>query len=430
MNILMVTNTFTPHVGGVARSIEAFTAEYRQRGHRVLVVAPEFALQPADEVDVVRIPAIQNFNGSDFSVVLPVPRFLTAEIDAFDPDVVHAHHPFLLGATAARIAHFYDRPLVFTHHTMYEQYTHYVPGDSPAMKRFVVDLATHYANLCDSVIAPSQTIAAVLRHRGVHVPIEVIPTGVKLERFASGDRDRFRRKHGIASNAFVVGHVGRLAPEKNLAFLADAVAHFLLDCPEATFLIVGSGPAQPVLQERLAAQGLSDRLHLAGTLDGEQLVDAYHAMDAFVFASKSETQGMVLAEAMAAGVPVIALDAPGVREVVRDGNNGRLLAGAASAREFAVGIDWLRSRTPDERARFVDGARSTANELSLSRTADRNLALYAQLTRDGRRDGREAYDLWSATRRLIETEWDLLRGLSEATGAALQSDRSIPDADT
>jgi glycosyltransferase involved in cell wall biosynthesis len=430
MNILMATNTFTPHVGGVARSTEAFTAEYRRRGHRVLVVAPGFDGQPADEVDVVRIPAIQNFNGSDFSVALPVPRFLTAKIEAFDPDVVHAHHPFLLGATAARVAHFYDRPLVFTHHTMYEQYTHYVPGDSPGMKRFVVDLATHYANLCDCVIAPSETIADVLRRRGVHVPVEVIPTGVRPERFASGDRARFRRRHGIPANAFVIGHVGRLAPEKNLGFLADAVAHFLRDCPEASCLIVGSGPVQPVLRERLAAQGLADRLHLAGTLDGERLVDAYHAMDAFVFASKSETQGMVLVEAMAAGVPVIALDAPGVREVVRDGDNGRLLPGAASARAFAAAIDWLRSRTAGERARLADGARGTANELSLSRTADRSLALYARLTRDGRHNGREAYALWSATRRLIETEWGLLKGLSEATGAALQSDRPIPDIDT
>lgn len=430
MNILMATNTFTPHVGGVARSIEAFTAEYRRRGHRVLVVASEFDGQPADEVDVVRIPAIQNFNGSDFSVVLPVPRFLTAGIEAFDPDVVHAHHPFLLGATAARIAHFYDRPLVFTHHTMYEQYTHYVPGDSPAMKRFVVDLATHFANLCDSVIAPSGTIADVLRRRGVRVPIEVIPTGVPVERFASGDRAGFRLRQGIRSNAFVVGHVGRLAPEKNLAFLSDAAVRFLHARPEAEFLVVGSGPMQPVLRERFATQDLSARLHLAGTLEGQHLADAYNAMDAFAFSSKSETQGMVLAEAMAAGLPAVALDAPGVREVVRDGDNGRLLAGTATAQEFAAAIDWLRCRTAGERARLVDGARGTAHELSLSRTADRSLALYSRLARHGRHDGSEAYQLWSATRRLIETEWNLLRGLSEATGAALQSDRAIPGVDT
>src|SRR3990172_3888517 len=128
MNIVMFTNTYTPHVGGVARSVEAFSGAYRRRGHRVLVVAPEFADQPQHEEDVVRIPAIQNFNGSDFSVVLPVPGSLDDVLDAFKPDIVHAHHPFLLGNTAVRVARFRELPLVFTHHTLYEQYTHYVPA--------------------------------------------------------------------------------------------------------------------------------------------------------------------------------------------------------------------------------------------------------------------------------------------------------------
>ena len=146
MNILMMTNTCTPHVGGVARSVERFTSEYRRRGHRVLVVAPIFENMPSQEVDVVRIPAIQHFSGSDFSVVLPIPAFLISAVEAFEPDIVHSHHPFLVGGTALRIAHLHETPLVFTHHTMYEQYTHYVPGNSAVLKRFVIKLTTSYAN--------------------------------------------------------------------------------------------------------------------------------------------------------------------------------------------------------------------------------------------------------------------------------------------
>ncbi|HWR75953.1 MAG TPA: glycosyltransferase, partial [Thiobacillus sp.] len=178
MNILIFTNTFTPHVGGVARSVEAFTEEYRTRGHRVLVVAPEFPDMPQDEVDVVRIPAIQNFNASDFSVVLPIHPALSETIDAFRPDIVHSQHPFLLGMTAVRIARHRGLPLVFTHHTLYEQYTHYVPGDSPALKRFAIELATRYANLADQVFAPSESIRDLLQQRGVVTPIAVVPTGV------------------------------------------------------------------------------------------------------------------------------------------------------------------------------------------------------------------------------------------------------------
>ena len=183
MNILIFTNTFTPHVGGVARSVEAFTEEYRKRGHRVLVVAPEFPDMPPDEVDVVRITAIQNFNASDFSIALPLHAHLSETLDDFQPDIVHSQHPFLLGMTALRTARYRKLPLVFTHHTLYEQYTHYVPGDSPALKRFAIDLATRYANLCDQVFAPSVSIQTLLLERGVTTPVAV---GEVFQTYAGG----------------------------------------------------------------------------------------------------------------------------------------------------------------------------------------------------------------------------------------------------
>lgn len=429
MNILMVTNTFTPHVGGVARSVEAYADEYRRRGHRVLVVAPDFENQPAHETDVVRVPAIQHFNGSDFSVALPIPRFLTSRIEAFEPDLVHSHHPFLLGATAARIAHFYDRPLVFTHHTLYERYTHYVPGDSPALKRFVIDLATHYANMCDRVVAPSSSVASLLKRRGVHVAISVIPTGVRLDRFATGDGAGFRAANGIRHDAFVVGHVGRLAPEKNLSFLSAAVSDFLLRHPEACFLVAGRGTSEAGIRTHFESQGLGSRFCHVGNLVGSRLADAYHAMNVFAFSSKSETQGMVLTEAMAAGVPVVAVDASGVWDVVRDQHNGRLLDAEANEAEFRQALEWVLGCSPEQGATLVAGARATAGELSLERTADASLALYEDLMRQvaGRRQ--HAFELWSATRRLIATEWDLLTGLSEAAGAALHPRAPEPDSD-
>src|SRR5690606_8780838 len=163
------------------RSVEAFTAEYRKLGHRVLVVAPEFSGLPDHEFDVVRIPAIQKFNASDLSFALPMPTGLTDILEDFAPDIIHSQHPFLLGNTALRFARYFDRPLVFTHHTLYEQYTHYVPGDLPLFKRFIVELATRYANLCDQVFAPSESIRDILVRRGVSAPIKVVPTGVKGE---------------------------------------------------------------------------------------------------------------------------------------------------------------------------------------------------------------------------------------------------------
>ncbi|MFN2308297.1 MAG: glycosyltransferase, partial [Gammaproteobacteria bacterium] len=261
MRIALFTNTFTPHVGGVARSVAAFAGEYRRRGHRVLIVAPDFPDLPPHEADVVRIPALQNFNASDFSVALPLHADLGEALDDFQPEIIHAHHPFLLGMTALRVARYRDLPLVFTHHTLYEHYTHYVPGDSPTLQRFAIELATRYANLCDQVFAPSESIQGLLRERGVSTPISVVPTGVCLEDFAHGDGPGTRRALGIPDEAFVVGHLGRLAPEKNLEFLAEAVADFVASQPRAHYLVIGTGPSEAAMQTLFAQAGSAARLH-------------------------------------------------------------------------------------------------------------------------------------------------------------------------
>ncbi len=416
MNIVIFTNTYAPHVGGVARSIQAFSEEYRARGHGVLVVAPEFPGMPEHEPDVVRVPAIQNFNASDFSVALPIHPKLGARLDAFQPDIVHAQHPFLLGMSAMRIARHRGLPLVFTHHTLYEQYTHYVPGDSPRLKRFVIELATRYANLCDHVFAPSESIRRLLIERGVRTPITVVFTGVRLEDFARGDGPGFRRRMGIPQDAFVVGHLGRLAEEKNLAFLARAVAGFVAGNPRAHFLVVGSGPSEAVIREVFAAAGLEGRLHVAGVLQKQELADALHAMDVFAFASLSETQGMVLTEAMAAGLPVIALDASGVRDVVVDGRNGRLLQGADAA-AFQAALKWFHDLPAPQKKALREGALATARAFSMPIAAERALACFESLRANVSGQGRESD--WELTLAWIKAEWKILKSLLGAGEAAM-----------
>jgi glycosyltransferase involved in cell wall biosynthesis len=422
MNILMLSNTYLPHVGGVARSVEAFSREYRARGHRVLIVAPAFNGTRGDGADVIRVPAIQKFNGSDFSVRLPIPGFLMATLQDFRPDIVHSHHPFLLGDTALRIAAAFNVPLVFQHHTMYEQYTHYVPGDSPALKRFVIDLSTGYASLCDQVFAPSESVAAVLRNRGVETPISVVPTGVDTGRFVRGDGASIRAEQGIPPDAFVVGHVGRLAPEKNLPFLAEAVARFLDKHVQARFLLVGDGPSVEEVRRIFTRHGLLNRLHLAGVLEGQALVHAYHAMDVFAFASRSETQGIVLVEAMAAGRPVVGLDAPGVREVIQDWYNGRLLYGQR-ADEFAAALDWVAERDEARRTPLREAALQTADRFAMPRCAERALSLYESLlgSEGAAKKGAEGWEgtLWHTALRRIEAEWDLITTRTQAASTAV-----------
>ncbi|WP_217426550.1 glycosyltransferase [Candidatus Methylobacter favarea] len=421
----MLTNTFTPHVGGVARSVETFTNAYRQRGHRVLVVAPEFADMPQAEADVIRIPAVQNFNGSDFSVVLPVAGLLTDALDELRPDIVHAHHPYLLGMTALRVARFHRLPLVFTHHTRYEEYTHYVPGNSPTLKRFVIELATRYANLCDQVFAPSESIAVLLQQRGVIRPITAVPTGIDVERFAQGKGAPFRAAMGIPQDAFVVGHLGRLAPEKNLVFLAEAVAAFLETQPRAHFLVGGKGPSEESIRAIFRRANLDSRLHFAGILELPRLADAYDAMNVFAFASESETQGIVLAEAMAAGVPVVALDAAGVQEVVRDGHNGRLLRDKTLP-AFISALTWMINLPEASLQTLQYCARETAREFSVPHTTAKALACYESLRVKKFVERAEAEYQWEKLLQFIKTEWEIVKGMTEAASAALASSESPP----
>ncbi|OGV81115.1 MAG: glycosyl transferase family 1 [Lentisphaerae bacterium RIFOXYA12_64_32] len=423
MNILIFTNTFTPHVGGVARSVEAFTTEYRKRGHRVLVVAPEFLDMPQNEVDVMRIEAIQNFNASDFSVALPLHSRLTETVDAFQPDIVHSQHPFLLGMTALRLARYRELPLVFTHHTLYEHYTRYVPGDSAALERFAIELATRYANLTDQLFAPSESIRDLLEKRGVTTPIAVVPTGVLLENFAAGDGRAWRRQMEIPEDAFVIGHLGRLAPEKNLEFLAQAVADFVHARPHAHFLVIGAGPSEDAMRQTFADAGAEAQLHNAGILRDQPLADALHAMDVFAFASKSETQGMVLTEAMAAGLPVVALDAPGVREVVKDGKNGRLLQDPTPA-AFSAALQWMAELAPGPMRDLRKAALDTAEAFSISRTTDKALAGYASIKARPPAGASEDARDWEDVFSWVETEWEILKGFAGACGAAMSASLS------
>ncbi len=417
MRIAMVTNTYLPHVGGVARSVSTYEDELRRRGHEVRIVAPEFEGAEESTADVLRVPAIQRFNGSDFSVRIPQPGLIADWLDEFRPQVVHSHHPFLLGDAALRYAWARRLPLVFTHHTLYEQYTHYVPLDSEALKRVAIQMAVEYCNLCTQVIAPSESVEALLRERGVIVPVTVIPTGIDLDFYSSGNRAAFLRRDHVSKDALVIGHVGRLAGEKNLAFLAKAVGQYLAEHPEAVFLVVGAGDAAETFRETIESLVPPHQLRMVGRKTGRELADAYAAMDVFVFSSQSETQGMVLAEAMAAGAPVVALDGPGVRDVVNR-DNGRLLPADATEEQFASAIDQLTA-DPKRLRRLGEQAPKSIQEFSLENCADRLVELYQRLIAESGTRGDATLVPWDRLLGRLEIEWRLIAEKTAALAAAV-----------
>jgi glycosyltransferase involved in cell wall biosynthesis len=429
MNILMMTNTYLPQVGGVAGSVQRFTEALKDMGHGVLVVAPTYEDQSDEETGVIRVPAMQKLNGSDFSVILPIPGLLDETLRSFEPDIVHAHHPFLIGSTAVRVARRYEIPLVYTYHTQYEHYTHYVPVDLPRMRDFVIHLSAGYAEMADAVIAPSESIADLLKRREVTSMIEVVPTGIFPEVYREGHGERARRRLGLPEAAMVVGHVGRLAPEKNLDFLAEALSRTLQKQSRAHFLVVGHGPCQETIQQQFKTQGLHDRLHMPGCLTGQDLIDAYHAMDLFVFASKTETQGMVLTEAMAAGVPVVGLDAPGVREVLVDQKNGLLIDREdihAFGDAVVSALRWTRRQKQERQQQ----ARDTAAQFAMPDCAQRLFNTYqGAQQRMAERQGRYDDVPWQHAIEQIKAEWQLWANMAGAMGEVLQVTEPAGDAE-
>ena len=422
MKILMFTNTYTPHVGGVARSVSELAEGLRRAGDEVLVVAPEFENMAQQEAGVLRMPAVQNFAGSDFSVPLPLSGSLAGTVEEFAPDIIHSHHPFLLGDTALRAASYLDVPVVFTHHTRYELYGHYVAQDSALLKRLALSLSLGYCDLCDGVIAPSQSIAEFLADHDVRTTVAVVPTGVDVTCFSGGVGLRGRIALSIAEDAFLVGHVGRLAPEKNLEFLASALWVFLRQNVHAHVLVVGGGPSRQTMEQTLKAGGTADRVHFAGVLKGSALADAYAAMDVFAFSSFSETQGLVLVEAMTAGCPVVALDAPGVRDVVSDRGNGRLLPVDVEESQFAAVLGEISDAGEQSRQTMRQAARKTAAAYAIDQTVARTRAYYQRIVDKKRSQCDATGSLWMRARRSIAREMDIFGNFAHAAAEAILPD--------
>lgn len=374
MNLAFFTNNYRPFVGGVPIAIENMAKALRRRGHHVHIFAPDYGKSVHGETDVFRTWSIKNFNDSSF--VFPVPLALDTYLTFNDvrADVVHVHHPFLLGMTGLHAARAEKLPVVFTYHTQYEQYAHYLPWDSSMVKELAVGVATRFANSCDGVIAPSSDIARQLEERGVDVPVRVIPTGVDLRRFRSGDRSWLRSHLNLPEGQQVMLFVSRLAKEKNVGHLVESFARVAERKGDVHLVLVGQGDEVDNLKKMARAHDLEKRVHFTGTLSGTDLISAYKSADLFVFASTTETQGMVVLEAMAGGCPVVAVDASGVRDVVVNGENGYLVPvnepdAFAEASLKVLSDDLLQTR-------FRENALERARQLSLARTSRQVEELY------------------------------------------------------
>jgi glycosyltransferase involved in cell wall biosynthesis len=314
LRIGFFTECYHPIANGVVASVDALQEGLRRKGHDVVLITPHVPYYQDIQTNVVRLPSLPLPTSTGYRLTLPAsPKQLDARFGV-PLDLVHAHSQFITGSLAARYAQTRRLPLVFTYHTRLEFYAHYAPFGGALMRGALAARTRAFANGADAVVVPTEEIRSYLASAGVRTGMEVLPSPVDVERFRAGRRlPELRERWGAGAQTRVVLCVGRLAPEKNpgLAIAACAAAG-----PHVRLILVGDGPLRRQLEREVRRLGMDGRVCFPGAFAPAEMPDVYASADALLFVSRSETQGLVLVEALATGLPVIAVDSPVTNEIL------------------------------------------------------------------------------------------------------------------
>ena len=387
MRVLMISDVFFPRVNGVSTSIQTFRHDLAARGCATWLVAPEYPARWQDDARVLRQPSRYLAFDPEDRMMKSGATLAACMKHAGNVDVLHVQTPFVAHWIGIKAARELRVPVVETYHTFFEEYLHhYLPVLPASIARAIArTFSRRQCNAVDAVVAPSQQLAEVLRRYGITRPIETIPTGLNLDEFAGGDGAAFRARHGIALDRPVMLLVGRVAHEKNIGFLLEVLAEVVRSVPTALFVIAGEGPALPALKRAAAEAGLNAHVLFVGYLDRRgPLLDCYRAADVFVFASRTETQGLVLLESLALGVPVVSTAVLGTKEVLA--NAAGALVVREDVAEFAAAVKRVLTE-PALRGKLASAGREFVEQQWSSREmARRLLGLYEELVRTKRDD--------------------------------------------
>ncbi|MEW6567829.1 MAG: glycosyltransferase [Chloroflexota bacterium] len=375
MRIGMMADVYKPHVSGITSHISLNKRALEAAGHQVFVFTFGDPHYEDKEANVVRSPGLPlSDTGYYFSL-----RYLKhARRQLQTMDVVHVHHPFVSGRLALRYCRPYNIPVVFTNHTRYDLYAQaYLPIlPDEVGNAFLHAYLVLFCREVDQVIAPSAGLMSVLRGFGVDAPIEVIPNGIDLSPFLSPARRVPRPALGFSEQDVVLVYVGRLGPEKNLTLLVRAFGGVQAAYPQARLLLVGDGPERDNLEDRVARSGLEGKVHFAGMVEYGELPGYLAAADVFVTASVTEVHPLSLIEALAAALPAVGIDSPGVSDTIVDGVNGFLSPHDLAAYTAKLARIVAEGET---RRRLSEQARKSSEMYAIERTSHLLEERYQQL---------------------------------------------------
>jgi glycosyltransferase involved in cell wall biosynthesis len=382
--VLMLSDVYFPRVNGVSTSIQTFRADLQALGCATLLVAPQYPQARTDEPGIERVASrYLPFDPEDRVMVRRELERACASLEGRF-DLVHIQTPFLAHGMGVRLAARLGIAAVETYHTYFEHYFHHY---LPLLPRFALRAAARaisraQCNAVAAVIAPSQPMADALRAYGVRTEIRVIPTGLDVQRLDRGDGDRFRARLSVDRGRPVMLNVGRVAFEKNIGFLIEVVERVRQAVPEVLLVIAGEGPALPALRRRVAELGLAENVRFVGYLDREgELLDCYRSADVFVFASRTETQGLVLLEAMALGVPVVSTAMMGTKDVL-EGASGAIVV-EENTHLFAEAVVGVLTNRARRAALGAESRAYVAGRWSSAAMAQRLLDLYEEVSSRG-----------------------------------------------
>lgn len=404
MRIVIFTNNHFPRVSGVAVAVDFLESALVRLGHDVLTFCPNYGVPPErTDVAIYEVPSLRL---PDRHSALPLPVFdrldIQARVEEFRPDVIHSHHPFLLGEAAVDAADLLDVPLCYTFHTLYEFWAHYVGLDVEPVRKMARDYVADYTNRCDVVISPTEPLQRYITGIGCQAPIVTIPTGLDLGRFGpatAGQLADLRARLGLDRFDEVVLSVGRITEEKNPLLSVAALDRLVQRGHNVALLFFGKGPAEDDVRKGAETRALGDRVIFGGFLDQERLAVAYRLGDVFVFPSPSDTQALVLYEALAAGLPVAATPSMAAEAAVRSGHNGIIAPEDPDALADAL------ERILADPAAFTEPL--DPEELGHERIGRRYTDLYRRLVERGRQVPTELPPLSKMVERIRQTveEW-------------------------
>lgn len=384
MKIGFFTDTYYPQINGVTISVDNFAQELRKRGHQVYIFAPKIKNYNDKDKDVFRLSSFKVIDSEPearFPILIPTKKL--REMFATQLDLVHAHGNGAFSFLGYEVAQAKGIPFVMTFHTLHTKYTHYFLNGRLVKPRMVSAGLRVFGNLCQGVITPSEKMKEELNRYGVKKKIEVIPNFIALDKFKQVKKSSFLYDFLKVDMAHpLILSVGRLGKEKNFEFIVKVFAkltkkNYPKEGANQPYLVfVGQGPQKDNLIKLANSLGVGKKVFFTGSIDNNLMPQVYQSAAVFVFASKTETQGLCVLEAIASGLPAVVVEDSAFSNIVTGGKNGYLLP--LKQNEFVTKIDLLLKDPQLSKSFASFSSRIIETNFSPEKLTEKLLTFYSQ----------------------------------------------------